>query len=130
MKCIFETPAFTISSPFSISNEFSNSYVLSTSQFSKSNHFTNSNTFTKSDSFSSTHIHTKILHEQTIVKNYLLTDITVKTIIYSYSKSQTKTFLLTYNEEYQTYLIAVTESYFNQCLPYIIYSPSYKKVFQ
>lgn len=121
-KCIFGTPVFIMSSPFSISNAFSNSHVfLSTSQFTQSSHFT------KSDSFSPTYIPTKTLHEQTIIKSYLLTDVTVKTVIYSYSKSQTNTFLLTYNEDLQTYFITVTESYFNQYLPYIIYSlsPSY-----
>lgn len=125
MECILETSQFTVSSAFSNSYEFTISSVFSNSnEITPSFHFSDSNIFTKLNSFSLTHIHTEMLNEQTILMSYSLTDVTVKTVIYSYLNVQSNTFLLSYNEEYQTYFASITESNFHQYIPYIIYSLS------
>ena len=115
-SCYPSTFDFSDSSYFSKSKQFSSSFIFSNSdylptstfsssrKFSKSeefeatNQFSESNIFTLSNSFSQTYFNSEILNEKTFFKSYLMTNVTVKAVVFSCSNVVSSTFILSYDK--------------------------------
>ena len=115
-SCYPSTFDFSDSSYFSKSKQFSSSFIFSNSdylptstfsssrkfnkseEFEATNQFSESNIFTLSNSFSQTYFNNEILNEKTFFKSYLMTNVTVKAVVFSCSNVVSSTFILSYDK--------------------------------